>query len=391
MKKFRLLVRVAVVSAIGLFASSSFALDAAYWLSDDTAWGEFGVAENWAIGEAESGVHAVPADTNFIKWGDKSKMFDLGGASYTVGGISATDGSATGNAMHVLSVTNGTLTVNGVVYNTLRVEAFNGGKVVFNTTNARSWGEYNGFYITVHGGGTVEERKSLTYQKYFVTIEEGGTYCLAPTTYGPHPTASNKDTVDNYGTFCAPNGIKRNYTWESTPSSPCPGTYYRQHKGVFKLGGPVVRGTQPYQPLVFEFNGGTLEATNDVSFTLSAIDSAKFMEGSAMTVKVDANSSLDLKNVTFADDATITKTGWAAEIFIPYAALKDFPREQHPAGTTAAGAFWLGNFCRGRHWDAYFPKAQRREGSRPESTRRYTRYSIWNKDPAAFGKLQFVE
>ena len=82
---------------------------------------------------------------------------------------------------------------------------------------------------------------------------------------------------------------------------------------------------------------------------------------------------------------------WSAEIFIPYAALKDFPREQHPAGTTAAGAFWLGNFCRGRHWDAYFPKAQRREGSRPESTRRYTRYSIWNKDPAAFGKLQFVE
>ena len=155
----------------------------------------------------------------------------------------------------------------------------------------------------------MEERKSLTYQKYFVTIEEGGTYCLAPTTYGPHPTATNQDTVDNYGTFYAPNGIKRNYTWESTPSSPCPGTYYRQHKGVFKLGGPVVRGTQPYQPLVFEFNGGTLEAENDVSFTLSAIDSAKFTEGSAMTVKVDADSSLDLKNVTFADDATITKTG----------------------------------------------------------------------------------
>ena len=25
------------------------------------------------------------------------------------------------------------------------------------------------------------------------------------------------------------------------------------------------------------------------------------------------------------------------------------------------------------------------------SSRRYTQYSVWNKDPSAFGKLQFVE
>lgn len=58
---------------------------------------------------------------------------------------------------------------------------------------------------------------------------------------------------------------------------------------------------------------------------------------------------------------------------------------------TAAGKFWFGNFCRSRRWDAYYGKCTPRAGSHNEFTRRYTRYSVWNKDPAAFGKLQFVE
>jgi len=87
----------------------------------------------------------------------------------------------------------------------------------------------------------------------------------------------------------------------------------------------------------------------------------------------------------FADGA------WSAEVFIPFTALKGFPKGQFPEGTTAAGKFWLGNFCRSRRWDAYYGKCTPRPGSHKEFTRRYTRYSVWNKDPAAFGKLQFVE
>ncbi len=68
---------------------------------------------------------------------------------------------------------------------------------------------------------------------------------------------------------------------------------------------------------------------------------------------------------------------WSLEIFIPFDDLKGFPGAQMPSGTSAEGKFWLGNVMRHRR-------------SR-EFSRRYTRYSVWSKDPAAFGKLVFVE
>ena len=68
---------------------------------------------------------------------------------------------------------------------------------------------------------------------------------------------------------------------------------------------------------------------------------------------------------------------WSLEIFIPFDDLKGFPGAQMPSGTSAEGKFWIGNVMRHRR-------------SR-EFSRRYTRYSVWSKDPAAFGKLVFVE
>ncbi len=85
------------------------------------------------------------------------------------------------------------------------------------------------------------------------------------------------------------------------------------------------------------------------------------------------------------------KDEWSAEIYIPFAAIRDLPQAQFPEGTSSGGTFWLGNFCRSRVWDIRLPEAERREGSKRESSRRYTRCSIWNKDPAAFGKLMFME
>lgn len=85
------------------------------------------------------------------------------------------------------------------------------------------------------------------------------------------------------------------------------------------------------------------------------------------------------------------KGEWSMEIYIPFSSIKDLPGAQYPEGTSSAGKFWLGNFCRARVWDIRLPKEERRPGTKRESTRRYTRYSIWNKDPAAFGKLMFVE
>ena len=82
---------------------------------------------------------------------------------------------------------------------------------------------------------------------------------------------------------------------------------------------------------------------------------------------------------------------WSAEIFLPFSSLKTFPGAQMPSGTSSDGKFWIGNFCRSRIWDKNLKKGEWIESSVRETSRLHTRYSQWNKDPAAFGKLRFVE
>ena len=308
MKKLRLLSCIVTIALGVSFAVPSFALEAAYWLRGTTDWGDFGVAQNWAIGSSESEVHAVPGMSEYVHL-DGNRMFDLGGGTYAVGGLSPKGNSAGGNECYSTWVTNGTLTVEGFVLTTSRLKVFDGGTLILKAADAgRSWGQGNGFFIDVHRGGTVEERKNLTFQQYRVTIDEGGTFVLDPTNYGPHPTGLSASWYKNSGFMYLPHGITRNYGWdEGTASKPASETYY-QYAGTMKIGGPVSKGRQASQPMRFEFHGGTLEAENAVTFA-NDVDLVRFMEGSAMAVKVDASSSLDLANVTFADDATITKTG----------------------------------------------------------------------------------
>ena len=81
---------------------------------------------------------------------------------------------------------------------------------------------------------------------------------------------------------------------------------------------------------------------------------------------------------------------WSAEVFVPFAALKKFPKAQIPT-TAANGVTWTGNLCRYRYGDCVLPKEKRAPGSRMEMSRLWTRHNIWNKDPAAFGTFKFVE
>ena len=75
---------------------------------------------------------------------------------------------------------------------------------------------------------------------------------------------------------------------------------------------------------------------------------------------------------------------WSVELYVPFDAVKDFPGAQIP--TTAAGdRFWIGNVSRMRFGP---PKAENRPY---EVHRLFTRFSKWNKDPAAFGKFKFKE
>ena len=80
---------------------------------------------------------------------------------------------------------------------------------------------------------------------------------------------------------------------------------------------------------------------------------------------------------------------WSVEVFVPFSDIRKFPKAQIPT-TSANGCMWTGNFCRYRVGDAQ-DKAAKAAGSKTEMSRLYTRYSGWNKDPAAFGEFKFVE
>ena len=86
--------------------------------------------------------------------------------------------------------------------------------------------------------------------------------------------------------------------------------------------------------------------------------------------------------------ATITKTGWAAEIFIPYADISGFAGEMHPV--SQGGMKWTGNICRLRIADAW-AKDGRTPGSVWELQRLNSRKSTWNSDINAYGDWKFVE
>ena len=310
MKKFRLLSHVAVVSASVSFASSSFALDAAYWLPAATDWAAFGLPDNWAIGSRDSGTHAVPGTGHSVVM-DQNMKFDLNGGSYALGGLTGT--GSNGNNSYLMSVTNGVLNISGSIAPCSRFDVWNDATVILKVvTTARYWGCYCGSdTVTVHAGGRYEERGKLQFQGYRIRVEKGGTVVHDPTSYGPHPGMGTAQDVNIYGRYEAPNGIRRFGEWNDTPATSPGGsvTYFVHDGGELLLGGEVSRNTQVKIPFSIKFEDGcTLIASNTVTFAAN-MDLVKVMESAAVTMDVVEDATLDLANVTIGEGAAITKTG----------------------------------------------------------------------------------
>ena len=86
----------------------------------------------------------------------------------------------------------------------------------------------------------------------------------------------------------------------------------------------------------------------------------------------------------------VNADSWTVEIFIPYSDVKCFEGAKIPG--TQGGMNWNGNVTRLRIADAWQKdKSARTPGSVAEMQRLYTRFSIWNSDPNAFGVWKFVE
>jgi len=336
------LIRVAVLMAVAPFAISTFAADEvpAYWQVASTTWGEFAEPANWKIGDPDSGAAGVPSSANYIwitsvKADRKPMMFDMGGGTYTVGGMStlntdADNSSANGQAM-VLSVTNGTLNLQGHVCGALSFTLWNGATVRHSGDHRRAWAGGDGL-IKVHEGARFEDLGRVVFLKCRVVVDAGGTYVLNPSAFGVYYKNSNIDNgFTNRGRFEAPNGIHVTYkTDESGRKYGCT-TFRNEGDGAFLLGGNVESVTQSSQTNNYEFVGGTLEASNDVAF-VGFRDMDRLFFDNAVEVKVDVGSSLSLNGFTYGENAALTKTG-PGKLVLGGAAI--------PSLTVAAGSVEL--------------------------------------------------
>ena len=124
-------------------------------------------------------------------------------------------------------------------------------------------------------------------------------------------------------------------------------------------------------------------------------------EGAYGHIILDINNDRETYNEKGHWKAVGIRTGtkcyadrWEAEVFVPFSAVADYAGAQIPT-TAAGGKWWTGNIARMRYSNA---ESKGRGGinglkhdPRFEMTRIYTRFSNWNRDAAAFGKLVFKE
>ena len=308
MKKVRLLSCIIAIAMGVSFVSPLFALDAAYWLPAATGWATFGQADHWAIGSRESAEHAVPGTGHSVVM-DQGMKFDLNGDSYALGGLTGTGKGE--HASYLMSVTNGVLTIDGSIADCTRFDVWDGATIVLKSKTARYWGCYCGSdTVIVHAGGRYEERGSLQFQGYRGKVEAGGVFVHDPTSYGPHPGMGTAQDFHIYGRFEAPNGIRRFGEWDAVYSNPGGSvTHFVHDGGTLLLGGEVSRNTQATIPFSLKFEDGcTLIASNTVMFAAN-MDLVKVMENAAVTVAVVEDATLDLANVTYGTDSSVTKTG----------------------------------------------------------------------------------
>ena len=334
----RLFAVVVASTALGAFADNE---TPAYWQVATKTWGEFAEPTNWKIGDPSSGAAGVPGVANYIwitatKGEVKTLMFDMGGGTHTVGGMSAlnttTDSNSDNGYGTTLSVTNGTLNLQGHVCGRLSFTLWNGATVRHSGDHRRGWGGGDPL-ITVHEGARFEELGKCQFQSYRVVVDAGGTYVLNPSAFGVYYKSANLGNgFTNRGRFEAPNGIHVTYTSDNESGRNDGRTTFRNEgNGVFLLGGNVESTPQTTQAYYYEFVGGTLEASNDVAF-VDFRDMDRLFFDNAVEVKVDADSSLSLNGFTYGENAALTKTG-AGKLTLGGAVL--------PSLTVAAGSVEL--------------------------------------------------
>ena len=281
---------------------SLFAYGEVFTWSGGSSVCSFSDSTYWSGGSAD-----YPGENDYFLHGNTRYYFDLGGNTYTIGGLA--NGYNSPYNQQTLTIENGTLVVKHSFSNRVfRVIAKDTGHFKFGPDSCSELGD-GGAGVNLYdirNGGAVTFNGTVIAARFVVVVSSGGTFTFNPSSFYFLSTAYDiaVQAITNSGTAYFPSGVTLNGDCSSTKP---PSTFtIRQNAGTMTLGGPLVRnGT--YGKLCFSLAGGTLAATSDVSFT--GLDVVTMEAGCTATVNVDAGSTLDLSAMTFGANAALTKSG----------------------------------------------------------------------------------
>lgn len=289
-----------------------------YWIANppgSATWADATQLQNWSVewGADNNPVTsakatALPTSSDYL-WTCRDLLMDLKGQTWTVNSYMSgkryrisDGGEYYGSLEYPFGVTNGTLNLTADIV--LRTEGGvwieNGAIVRFSNATVD-----NNVPIHVRDGGTCFF-DLLQMNNGKVAVEPGGVLKLTYFNFWSY--ASRTTVVENAGTVIpmSPDTFKINKSGGGTPGAATT-AILRQMSGTWNLSGPVkLNPAVGNLTLNFELLGGTVAATNDVTFDC---DAATVSADATATLDVAAGSSMDMSTFTYGDGAAITKTG----------------------------------------------------------------------------------
>ncbi len=285
----------------------------------NSGWRDYGTPSNWRVGTSDSSpvsTTLVPGANDYIclhedenAWSTYRYM-DLGGVDRTILGLTRGD-TTYGDAL--FSIKNGSLTVTENFTNIqANVYIEDTGSMTLAATSSSRFG-LQGMPEQWHvkSGGRLSMLGSISVAACRITNYDGGIFTFDPASLTVMSTFSESNghgaSIANSGTLNLPNGIDVRGTANSANTG-----YFRlfQLGGTLNLGGSLVSAAT-YARFAFILSGGTVNVTNDATFTkLNANPfEASMTNGASATVCVTGGKTFDASIMVFEENTVLQKTG----------------------------------------------------------------------------------
>ena len=336
----------AIIATAALMTSGLCLGDVFYWQGAGS-WKRFDDPANWSLSKdsysnpnslipgANDTIYTYSATKPSATYSDNNVIakFDMNGGSYSYGGYSngtLSDSTGWGWNQYVVDVQNGTLSLPTFSrapalnpnsrYAAYKYRVSSSGVLDISNTGTFIAGvtyTYDHWYA--QNGGTFKVRlddfRALAWRGI---VESGGTMLWTPNKFGLSNSSYNGGadkncSIENSGTLLMPNG----FNWNSDPWGSKKYFTVTQKAGTMVLGGnftkTMAENDSTLWSFTFSLEGGTLVASNSVSFFTDAADktrcTATIPASKSVTVQVLENSSCDMSLFTYGSGAAITKTG----------------------------------------------------------------------------------